>query len=649
MDWHTFLFKEMRKIKTWMNKRTLRTLRQEHGAVFVLTAILLPVLCGFMGIAYDVGNLYMHKAKLQNVTDAAALAGGAVFKERSDQKTDEKSGTRINLIPNNHKLADDAATTFIDKNKIDLGSNIVIDELSALPGSKSTVPSDNDNVTIEKQNIYYRVIASDTVPLYFLPVIMSNTHDQLVRTASVALVETTTRTTTSGGGGSSDQNKTILDNLFTFSGNLNLVQIFENPDLTAMTKTAPNYLNTFDGAVVFTNSMNITEQINSNAEALRYMLPASGAKGFQKTFFEIIDAYTTYAEKMDIDFAAEKYQNIFTKKFTSAANAGTRVELFDKQRSQIQSNYLNSQIAKGKNIFTFNNPEHNNGDLQISNPLNGNSEEPIFLMYDKDQQIIHISTSVDTVRPIVVVYLGTNTIQFTNSRNGTFRGIIYAPNTLVNLQNSENFKFYGNIIAKNIDIQGAKNVEFHLVNYLKDDPDFKDMPVYTHHTGSVTQAVYDATFKDALRELANGTSNININGWENSQRQQQLLARAYELLYNSNGNPTDIINDPNIILNADSSSWSGDTLVKLSKADLLRVWYYAYESTLNKLMSKYGDDFQLSDLNFIDKVSWDNDVPSSGGGGGGNGETTVTKSSTLRLINPREEQPNPYFSESDDI
>ena len=55
--------------------RTIKYLKQEKGAVFVLTAILLPMLFGFMGIAYDVGNLYSHKAKLQNTADAAALAG----------------------------------------------------------------------------------------------------------------------------------------------------------------------------------------------------------------------------------------------------------------------------------------------------------------------------------------------------------------------------------------------------------------------------------------------------------------------------------------------------------------------------------------------------------------------------------------------
>ena len=56
-------------------KKVVQALREERGAIFVLTALMLPVIFGFMGIAYDVGNVYVHKSRLQNVADAAALAG----------------------------------------------------------------------------------------------------------------------------------------------------------------------------------------------------------------------------------------------------------------------------------------------------------------------------------------------------------------------------------------------------------------------------------------------------------------------------------------------------------------------------------------------------------------------------------------------
>lgn len=74
--------KFMEKLKTIKHKKGLQALREERGAIFVLTALMLPVLLGCMGIAYDVGNLYMHKARLQNVTDAAALAGEVCLRIR---------------------------------------------------------------------------------------------------------------------------------------------------------------------------------------------------------------------------------------------------------------------------------------------------------------------------------------------------------------------------------------------------------------------------------------------------------------------------------------------------------------------------------------------------------------------------------------
>jgi len=46
--------------------KNIKFLKQERGAIFVLTALLLPLMFGFLGFAYDVGNLYMHKARLQN-------------------------------------------------------------------------------------------------------------------------------------------------------------------------------------------------------------------------------------------------------------------------------------------------------------------------------------------------------------------------------------------------------------------------------------------------------------------------------------------------------------------------------------------------------------------------------------------------------
>ena len=69
--------------------KNINSLYNERGSILVLTALLLPIMFGCLGIAYDVGTVYMHKARLQNVADAAALAGGRAYLQ-SQTKTNGK-------------------------------------------------------------------------------------------------------------------------------------------------------------------------------------------------------------------------------------------------------------------------------------------------------------------------------------------------------------------------------------------------------------------------------------------------------------------------------------------------------------------------------------------------------------------------------
>lgn len=61
-------------MNTWPSGAMLRTARRQRGVVAIITAILLPVLVGFAGLALDLGRLFVEKTELQNATDACALA-----------------------------------------------------------------------------------------------------------------------------------------------------------------------------------------------------------------------------------------------------------------------------------------------------------------------------------------------------------------------------------------------------------------------------------------------------------------------------------------------------------------------------------------------------------------------------------------------
>ena len=50
----------------------------------VFFAILLPMIFGFMGLGIDASLVYVNKGKVQDIADAAALAGAAHLGEEGD-------------------------------------------------------------------------------------------------------------------------------------------------------------------------------------------------------------------------------------------------------------------------------------------------------------------------------------------------------------------------------------------------------------------------------------------------------------------------------------------------------------------------------------------------------------------------------------
>lgn len=55
---------------------------REEGQQLIKLALLMPVLLAFLGLAIDVGNVYVHRRMVQNAADAAAAAAGMVLYQR---------------------------------------------------------------------------------------------------------------------------------------------------------------------------------------------------------------------------------------------------------------------------------------------------------------------------------------------------------------------------------------------------------------------------------------------------------------------------------------------------------------------------------------------------------------------------------------
>ena len=239
-------------------KKVVQALREERGAIFVLTALMLPVIFGFMGIAYDVGNVYVHKSRLQNVADAAALAGARAYldsqnktegpKDSVDTSTSTDKSTTYEVgggsknrgVP--HADADTAADEYIYKNMRNLGNKVGADRYSHY-----ALNSAGDN-----PKTFYRIGLYEDVPLYFLPVVLKNKTKQTVRAGAVALVEPGTPKVIPGSGGT-PSTSSLFDDLFVVNSKLTVSRgIVSNPDYNALASGLSKIVKTFDDEMVFT-------------------------------------------------------------------------------------------------------------------------------------------------------------------------------------------------------------------------------------------------------------------------------------------------------------------------------------------------------------------------------------------------------------
>jgi Flp pilus assembly protein TadG len=79
----------------------------ERGAVAVLLAMLTPLLIGVAGLALDLGGLFVLDSELQDLADAAALAGAAEL-DGTDTAITRATSKATTLLQNNPRFASDS-------------------------------------------------------------------------------------------------------------------------------------------------------------------------------------------------------------------------------------------------------------------------------------------------------------------------------------------------------------------------------------------------------------------------------------------------------------------------------------------------------------------------------------------------------------
>lgn len=148
-----------------------RILKEQRGAFMVFFAILVPLFIGMIGFAVDAGFIYMQKAKMQDIADAAALAGAARLNDGEDIQGHVKSAVKAYAQANGMKTN---ATNLLELDSAE--------SMNPGKGSFSIAQGIQYNVTDKdgKQRDHVKVVIAKRVPTFFINVLFPDQKDGVV-------------------------------------------------------------------------------------------------------------------------------------------------------------------------------------------------------------------------------------------------------------------------------------------------------------------------------------------------------------------------------------------------------------------------------------------------------------------------------------
>lgn len=402
---------------------------RQKGQILVFTAVLLPLLIAACGFTVDFGNMYMHKSKLQNAADAAAIAGGYAFRDNKE-----------NI--DNHPKADNAS-------KESAKSNLTnFDDIGRLCQAR-----------VDKAGvIYYRVELSESVPIYFLR-LFGVGNSTTVSADSIASIVNL-------GGGKNN----IFQNLFSFgSGGFKSTNANQNPDNAGISLIGESSF--YQGDI---------RGIGSDAK-----MPVSGPDGdyrHELLTFAARDAFLadrklTVRQALDRDNIYDNDKTNDTYEYHTLPTKDLDHQLDENLKDIVDAAKGHEYIwrngktiteilpqAANNNFFIYNNSHDVHPELVVDclpTKNDPNDNRPLYVVCDKtgDSTKLTITNKVKNrnSRPIIFVYTGTDTINI-EANDSYFHGIIYAPYATVHI-NDGGMSFYGSIASKGLAITGKGTYE----------------------------------------------------------------------------------------------------------------------------------------------------------------------------------------------
>ena len=399
--------------------------RAQKGQIIVFTAVLLPLLIAATGFTVDFGNMYMHKSRLQNAADAAAIAGGHSYHDNNEKLND-------------HPKANEAANKSLELN------HPQSDKLTI--GYKARSDANG--------NTFFRVRLEETVPVYFMQVFGVGDNVSVLADGFAKIPADT--------GGTNNSNSSIFDNLMTV--NANGLSFWQAND-----QNTPNNSSTFDGKIRSTGDV-------GSYVGCYDLITAYGKKTYSSTRTSQDWAHLEAANKAnepvynhpetDSSLVLDSELDRLVKLGQSDDAATWKGD----QNVSLQT-FVNQNPDKSVLYYKTDKDGQQNMQLNINTTLYAATAEeakkPFYIIMDNEygQSNISINTGMqaqnlsDTQRsdfltysrPIVFIYSGKTELNF-SLNNNIFKGIIYTPYTTM-FSNDEQFEFYGSIAANKIQMQ----------------------------------------------------------------------------------------------------------------------------------------------------------------------------------------------------
>ena len=387
---------------------------RQQGAIIAFTALLLPMIIVGVGLAVDLGNIYVQHARLQNAADAAVLAGADAFAKNNDKPEVGK-----------HKHADDKAREYIKGTYHNLEQD---EDITDYEIDKKIFKAAKDNNVI-----YYKVILEKEVPLYFLGSFYEKIKGKNTFTVPVESVASITYK-------NNKASNNLFKNLFTFKERLDTLNVMAFDPNNKIIQT------TFKGNIVHIKKDSIVQYNGTDTSAtLFFPTETKGEKANDKDVQE--KGYSAIYQNLDI----YSYANHLNQEYSQSSPSNREYDNYKLPVGDInQTNYY----IKNANEFI----------VDMSKDMSPISNEPIRITVDSASNLkIYLNNnSSNEKQPIIYSYLGTNPVVFEGS-GGSFYGIIYAPYAKV-FCNDNNFKFYGSIISDSIRLE-ANGAQYEFKDY----------------------------------------------------------------------------------------------------------------------------------------------------------------------------------------